>query len=115
MSNYPPGVTGNEYEIAGPDWEGEVEVSCDAQNVQLYVLSGEADTALTLMTRLRVDDPVGAATLPRLVQTVRNGLIEVPLDECPFEGEVYGWAFHGVLTWVCPLCQTEHQEDGRDD
>jgi hypothetical protein len=20
-SNYPPGVTGNEYEIAGPDWE----------------------------------------------------------------------------------------------
>lgn len=22
-SNYPPGVTGNEYEIAGPDWEAE--------------------------------------------------------------------------------------------
>lgn len=28
MSNYPPGVTGNEYEIAGPDWESEVEVIC---------------------------------------------------------------------------------------
>ncbi len=23
MSNYPPGVTGNEYEIAGPDFEEE--------------------------------------------------------------------------------------------
>jgi ribosomal protein L37AE/L43A len=26
-SNYPPGVTGNEYEIAGPDFEEEVECS----------------------------------------------------------------------------------------
>lgn len=31
MSNYPPGVTGNEYEIAGPDaeWEETKEVACD--------------------------------------------------------------------------------------
>ena len=26
--NYPPGVTGNEYEIAGPDWEVEVTGEC---------------------------------------------------------------------------------------
>lgn len=26
MSNYPAGVTGNEFEIAGPDWEGDVEI-----------------------------------------------------------------------------------------
>ena len=33
MSMYPPGVTGNEYQIAGPDWDGEEEhrcVPCDA-------------------------------------------------------------------------------------
>lgn len=29
LSNYPPGVTGNEFEIAGPDWEHEVEGTCD--------------------------------------------------------------------------------------
>ena len=29
MSNYPPGVTGNEYEIAGPDTEDEVQDWCD--------------------------------------------------------------------------------------
>ena len=28
VSNYPPGVTGNEYEIAGPDYERELDTSC---------------------------------------------------------------------------------------
>ena len=28
MSNYPPGVTGSEYAIAGPDYEKEVEGIC---------------------------------------------------------------------------------------
>ncbi len=27
-SNYPPGVIGNEYEIAGPDYEEEVDGPC---------------------------------------------------------------------------------------
>ena len=26
--NYPPGVTGNEYQIAGPDYEEEVDGEC---------------------------------------------------------------------------------------
>ena len=25
MSNYPPGVTGLEFEIAGPDWDGDMD------------------------------------------------------------------------------------------
>lgn len=28
LSNYPPGVTGNEYQIAGPDWEQEDHRYC---------------------------------------------------------------------------------------
>lgn len=28
MSNYPPGVTGNEFEIAGPDYERESDEPC---------------------------------------------------------------------------------------
>jgi len=28
MSNYPPGVSGNEYEIAGADYEHETEAFC---------------------------------------------------------------------------------------
>jgi hypothetical protein len=29
LSNYPPGVSGNEPQIAGPDWEEKREVECD--------------------------------------------------------------------------------------
>ncbi len=29
-SNYPPGVTGNEFEISGPEWEREQEHYCPA-------------------------------------------------------------------------------------
>jgi len=29
VSNYPPGVTGREYEIAGPDYEREARHHCD--------------------------------------------------------------------------------------
>ncbi len=28
LSNYPPGVTGNEIEIAGADWENETDKEC---------------------------------------------------------------------------------------
>lgn len=28
-SNYPPGVTGNEWQIAGPEWEDDIDVACD--------------------------------------------------------------------------------------
>ena len=28
MSNYPPGVTGSEYEIAGPDYEQDLDRPC---------------------------------------------------------------------------------------
>ncbi len=28
MNNYPPGVTGNEFAIAGPDYEREVDGAC---------------------------------------------------------------------------------------
>jgi hypothetical protein len=33
MTNYPPGVTGREYEIAGPDWEKDEDETCEACGV----------------------------------------------------------------------------------
>lgn len=32
MTNYPPGVTGNEYEIAGPDFEEDSDTPCPHVN-----------------------------------------------------------------------------------
>jgi hypothetical protein len=50
MSNYPPGVTGNEYAIAGPDsdWEEKMDVKCEndecekVDEPQEVVVSGES-------------------------------------------------------------------------
>lgn len=90
MANYPPGVTGRERTIAGPEWSGDVAVEC-----------GKPCTiAMT---------PHGFPAL--LVQ-------DVDLDECPFEGEVEVERHGGVQTWTCPVCGHEHQDDlpeGDDD
>ena len=84
MSNYPPGVTGREFAIAGPDWEGEEQRTCENTDVEV-VIQG-------------VDGPV-AITLP-----------ECPV----IDFEVGAWAFGGVLHWTCPVCGREYEEDGRD-
>ncbi len=40
MNNYPPGVTGNELEIAGPDYEKESDIPCP------YIEKGEGEDRL---------------------------------------------------------------------
>lgn len=37
MSNYPPGVTGNEYEIVGPDREFETFRECESCEIVSWV------------------------------------------------------------------------------
>lgn len=41
-SNYPPGVTGNEYEIAGPDFEEDHNACCPACRGPLLLLGYRA-------------------------------------------------------------------------
>lgn len=89
MANFgwdlPPGVTGRELEIAGPDWEGELEVECDAENVTVRALS----------------------------RTSESGFVEVDLNDCVYVGAVDAWSYGGVTHWTCPLCGTEHDIDER--
>lgn len=41
--DYPPGVTGNEYEIAGPDYEKESDVPCATCGEPTYELGYQGD------------------------------------------------------------------------
>ncbi len=38
LSNYPPGVTGNEYEISGPEREWEEEAICPLCEIEAVML-----------------------------------------------------------------------------
>lgn len=49
MSNYPPGVSGNEFAIAGPDYEREYEESCPACLEILYEYGYKKDRWVTCL------------------------------------------------------------------
>lgn len=108
LSNYPPGVTGNEIQIAGPSWEGEITRTCTAEDVEVEILGTDA---LALLAENRA-----GRTTTMVVDFVRSAY-SAYLPECPFiDGEVYAWAYDGVLSWTCPVCGGEYEEEGgRDD
>lgn len=82
VSNYPPGVTGREPEIAGYR-EVEFERACNAANVTIKVV--------------RADD---------------GDIAELTVDVCPWiDGEVTASEVRGELVWTCPACGTEHREE----
>ena len=111
MSNYPPGVTGNELEIAGPDWEGETERACTSRGeVELEVLSCEDLATLRRWAARDITETITTYDLRRLV----GGIITTLLPKCDWEGEVEAWSYGGTLHWTCPLCGYEQEEDQND-
>lgn len=83
MSSYPPGVTGNEFEIAGPDYEQEEERTCDSNDVTIKVWRRDSEE-----------------------------LMEVEVIHCPFtDGEVTIFGYQSERWWKCPFCGIEHFED----
>lgn len=118
MSNYPPGVTGNEPEIAGYAEGTERVESCecmiDAERIHfaidwptrrdlLRVVPGR--NAIDVVTQ--IDEGMHALTV--------TGMDEI---ECPFRGgDVDGQYDDGgaLFYWVCPLCGGENTNDLGDD
>ena len=45
--NYPPGVTGNEFAIAGPDYEKEADIPCGACGGQTFELGYRGEHWIT--------------------------------------------------------------------
>jgi len=82
--SYPPGVSGREVEIAGVDWDGDIERTCAAKNVTITLVDQETE----------------------------GNTFTVEVDECPLiDREVYAERYMGVLSWTCPACRTQHTED----
>lgn len=115
MSNYPPGVTGNEPAIAGHP-EGNYRVSeCkgympeSSRAVPEHIIS----EILTLQEAIGRNEPVQ----PRL-ERLRLEMLAMPqaVDvECNYEGDVDAYFSGGpsayTVYWTCPRCGSEQEED----
>lgn len=123
-SNYPPGVTGHEIEIAGAYWEDSVERVCGMRDADITVINNRLAVAVADLQKARGDvhDRVEGAEFAYerarhrvLSEAVlyNQDVCTISVAECPFEGDVWVTQNYrgGVLSWECPLCKTVHEED----
>lgn len=131
-SNYPPGVSGREYPIAGPDKEFDAERTCGQQDVTLRVLSEygkdrieKAVEALDTCTECRQpkfahkmdcsqrSGPTSAIPAIRAFLSAALAEVEeVTVPECPFaDDDVTVQFYGGVETWTCPVCGYDHETE----
>ena len=117
MSNYPPGVTGRELEIAGPDWEGELERECSQRDIELEIMQPDDINALKTIASVKGAQGAGKARDADVIQhrmrRFFSRMITVTLPVCPFAGEVEAWMYQGVTHWTCPVCGHEYEEESR--
>ena len=107
LSNYPDGVTGNEWQIAGPK-ELTVVRECQGTEARVY--------PATLVDELIRSGTINFRTLTLDVSVMTE-------YDCTFSGSVDAEIYDYELLWTCPTCGHEHAEqwggpeefDDRDD
>lgn len=117
MSNYPPGVTGNEPAIAGYP-----EGAYSAPTCEGYMPEGTKVAPTDIIERLMaIQTKLGEGDIPfasyRLGQ-LTGEIMQMPnaIDqECGYEGSVDAqWdgdrKGNGTFFWTCPRCGTENEE-----
>lgn len=123
--NYPPGVTGNEYEIAGGD---EFEEHFDCENVIDYYtidsriienLLGALNYCLNVLNHEKSE----YVERPKWVEnTMRSRLDEVSKtfqeifisqtalqSDCGFSGDVLKESYRNEIWWECPECNDKNE------
>lgn len=133
MSNYPPGVTGFEPQIAGyPEGEYLVTTPCtgyiDEARIQPDWLPDQLQHIVGILdgtVLVRPSDSPTARARVRLLDLISE-LQKMPVGhdiECGFEGKVDAQFEHfgrsaTRVYWTCPICGKECEEDreaGDDD
>jgi len=97
MSNYPPGVTGAEYEISGPDREWE------APRLGVCKYCGWPENEECDRTIQEIE-PDGTPELLQCGGAVNNGLCNRCGHRFPPDGDVIWQSYWPDAWWVCPEC-----------
>lgn len=109
LSNYPPGVTGGELQIAGPDVEMEMYRTCGARwvtTVPRRIVDMMLDNVTVHFDQMTLNDFVSE------VRDLRR-LMDEAEDEwyCRYEGEVLVTLYRDREWWYCPACGAEHENN----
>ncbi|NBO58573.1 MAG: hypothetical protein EBU73_06505 [Chitinophagia bacterium] len=120
MSNYPPGVNGNEYEIAGPDdeWEDE-DFSCSNDEFDYVMISPAAFKYVSNLSK----DYYKADHLEDVKNNIRHHLsllsayfnssditTEIQYGKCGYTGVVLKQSYRDEVWWDCPYCGKRYEE-----
>lgn len=120
MSNYPDGVTGNEYEIAGPDKEWEEEFECENDEFQFVMIHPDTFEYISKLGRdlIRIKDSDNWQSLlyqyaSRISTSVNMSDItsEIQTEKCGFVGYVDKQSYRGQIWWQCPRCGKEYEDE----
>ena len=112
MSNYPPGVTGNEPEIAGyPSMTLDKQCEEDVPYIATWVVTEHLDGIAAVIARSDDTIPAIIEQLGHLWEHLNKDAVDVT---CGFDGDVDAEMAYGVAYWTCPRCGTEH-EDSYDE
>src|SRR4051794_29453197 len=102
-SNYPPGVSGSEWQIAGPDREESRRMECGVVDATLLVLPKEWYEELRRQVDLPAEVFARQVKARSQLRNLLDGLHEYDNVVCPFDDEVEVAWFRGVGSWTCPL------------
>jgi hypothetical protein len=119
MSNYPDGVSGLEYEIAGPDSEWEEEIECTNDNFQYVMISPYAykyisDVARKYSRTNTLKDVQD--NLYKYLSHINSALSspgitdEIQYTKCGYVGEVIKQSYRKQVWWSCPQCGKDYEE-----
>lgn len=118
MSNYPDGVSGLEYEIAGPDneWEEEFECTNEFEYIMIspYAFKfcsefGKKIYKTTGQEEINKNPYFYASTINALFNY--SGLTkEVQIGKCNFVGEILKESYRGQISWSCPYCGKDYED-----
>lgn len=119
MSNYPPGVTGNEFAIAGPDKEWEEEFQCTNDEFEYVMISPEAyEYASEFARKMYRTNEIEFVkeNIYKFLASLNNHFnfssitTQIQYGKCGFADVVLKQSYRDEVWWDCPQCGKTYEE-----
>lgn len=120
MSNYPPGVSGNEIQIAGPDNEWEEEFECTNEQMEYVMIPPFVHNFCSELgkKKLRIEGQEDLqknwyhyASMIDAMFNLSDMTTEVQVSSCGYIGNVIKHSYNSEIWWECPKCGKAYEDE----